>query len=125
MSLKSFLLILVSAATATTSMALFKKVLQGSYGWKGSFWQFLQDTLALLGKPLFLLACFLFVTSNLVWLIVLATQKLSMAYPIQIGLVFIMTGLVSAIVFSESISLRSYVGYLLLIVGVSLVSLGR
>lgn len=122
MSAKSFLLILVSAATATTSMALFRTILKDSYRWKGSLPEFLHDTLALFGKPVFLLACLVFVTSTVLWLIVLATQKLSLAYPVQIGLVVIFTGVVSAFVFSESISVRGYLGYLLLILGVFLVS---
>lgn len=122
MSANSFFLILTSAAAATTSMAVFRTVLHGNYAWEGSFPKFLQDTLGLFGKPLFLVACLVFATSTLLWLVVLATQKLSLAYPIQIGLVILMTGLVSTLLFSESISPRGYLGYFLIIAGVFLVS---
>lgn len=122
MGTKSFLLVFITAATATASMALFRSVLFGNYAWKGSLSQFLQDTLALFGKPLFLVAGFSFAVSVLLWMAVLATQKLSIAYPMQIGLVLIMTGLVSSLLFAESISLRGYLGYTFLITGVFLVS---
>lgn len=122
MSAKSFLLVLASAATATTSMVLFRKVLYGVYGWKGSLSQFFKDTLALFEKPLFLLACCVCATSILLWLVVVATQKLSIAYPLQIGLVIILTGFFSVTIFSETISIRGYIGYLLLIAGTILVS---
>tara|TARA_R110002096_G_scaffold15071_7_gene53180 strand:- start:750 stop:1064 length:315 start_codon:yes stop_codon:yes gene_type:complete len=103
-------------------MALFRHVLHGSFGWKGSAIQLIKDSFALLAKPMFLLGLVVFASSTFLWLFVLATQKLSLAYPVQIGLVLVFTGLVSMLVFSETISPQGYVGYALLIIGVFLVT---
>jgi multidrug transporter EmrE-like cation transporter len=115
------LLFICSALAATLSMALFRQVLHGRIIWRGDFLLLVRDTLALLGQPLFLLAVAAFGIATALWLVVLATQKFSVAYPVQIGMVTILTGLVSALVFRENIPVQGYIGYGLLLAGVVLI----
>ena len=119
--MSSALLLLLSSTTACVSMALFRYVLHGRLSWTGSLTKFIRDTGMLCSQPLFLAALLAFATSTTLWLIVLATQKLSMAYPVQIGLVTLFTGIISVVVFKEIVPLRGYIGYVFLLVGVVLI----
>jgi multidrug transporter EmrE-like cation transporter len=119
--LSSIILLLASSSTACLSMALFRHVLHGRIAWRGSLPLLVKETFALLAEPLFLLGLLAFATGTALWLVVLATQKLSVAFPVQIGLVTLFTGLISVLVFQEVIPLRGYVGYAMLLGGVMLI----
>ena len=102
-------------------MSIFRHVLSGNIAWTGDLLLLIKDVFALLLQPLFLLGLLAFVVANTLWLIVLATQKLSVAYPVQIGLVTIFTGIISVLIFRETLPPRAYAGYGLLLVGVLLI----
>jgi multidrug transporter EmrE-like cation transporter len=102
-------------------MVLFRQVLHGRIQWQGSLAVLLKDTLALFAEPLFVLALVVFIAANVLWLVVLATQKLSVAYPVQIGLVTLFSALVALFVFKESIPPRAMVGYTMLLGGIVLI----
>jgi multidrug transporter EmrE-like cation transporter len=121
MPYKSILLLLASAVSAAASAAVFRHALKGNFSWKGSFGALFQDTLGLFLNPTFLLGITVFTVANLLWLLVLGSQKLSIAYPVQIGLVLVLNSLISAAVFQESLSTQGYLGVLLVILGVILI----
>jgi multidrug transporter EmrE-like cation transporter len=121
MTYKSILLLLASSITAVASATVFRLALKGTFHWKGSAGVLFLDTLRLLANPGFLLGIAIFVLANLLWLLVLGSQKLSVAYPVQIGLVLILSSLISAVVFREFLSFQGYVGVLLVILGVILI----
>jgi multidrug transporter EmrE-like cation transporter len=102
-------------------MALFRHVLSGRITWQGSVSLLVKNTFALLAQPLFLLGFLVLSVSILLWLVVLATQKLSVAYPVQIGLVTLFSALVALFVFKEAIPPRAMVGYGMLLAGVVLI----
>ncbi len=103
-------------------MAVFRHVLQGRLQWEGSIGGLLRQVFRLFADPLFYVGLGLFGFSTLLWLLILASQKLSLAYPIQIGLVIVLSGLVAGVVFREQITISGYVGYALVIAGVFMVS---
>ena len=121
MSFPSVSLLLASAFSACVSTALFSVVLKGSFGWHGSLGRFLKDAGALFLKPLFLLAVGVFLLANALWLLVLASQKLSVAYPVQIGLVIVSNAVLAAVLFHEPITLKSGLGIALIVAGAWLV----
>ncbi len=121
MSLKSVLLLLLSASTAAMSTAIMRFALRDSYQFKGSVLQFCQDSLRLLERPAFLIGMLMFIAANLLWLLVLGSQKLSVAYPVQIGLVVVFNALISSLCFSEKLAMQGYVGLVLIVVGVALI----
>ena len=117
----SILLLLASSSSACLSMALFRHVLHGRLAWRGSLPTLVSDLLPLLREPLFLLACLAFATGTVLWLIVLATQKLSVAYPVQIGLVTLFSAIIAVSVFKEIIPPRGYLCYAMLLGGIVLI----
>jgi multidrug transporter EmrE-like cation transporter len=121
MSLKSILLLLLSASTAAMSTAILRFALRDSYRFKGSVLQFCQDSLRLLERPAFLMGLLMFMVANVLWLLVLGSQKLSVAYPVQIGLVVVFNALISSLFFSEKLAVQGYVGLALIVVGVALI----
>jgi multidrug transporter EmrE-like cation transporter len=121
MSPKSALLLLLSASTAATSTAILRVALRDSYSFKGSVILFCQDSLRLLGRPVFLLGLVTFVAANMLWLLVLSSQKLSVAYPVQIGLVVLLNALISSVFFSERLTVQGYLGLVLIVLGVALI----
>jgi multidrug transporter EmrE-like cation transporter len=102
-------------------MSIFRHVLSGNIAWRGDILMLIRDLLALLLQPMFLLGILAFTVATTLWLVVLATQKLSVAYPVQIGLVTIFSGAISVIVFREVLPPRALFGYLMLLGGVVLI----
>jgi multidrug transporter EmrE-like cation transporter len=94
------------------------------FTWKGSFVGLGKDLLQLLSSPLIWVGILLFVAANVLWLMILATQKLGIAYPLQIALVFLFSTLSSLLVFGEKFSLVSVAGLALVVCGVVLITKG-
>jgi len=66
----------------------------------------------------------LFVAPNVLWLIILVTQKLEIVYPLQIALVFLFSTLASILVFGEKLSPVSVAGLALAVCGAILITSG-
>jgi multidrug transporter EmrE-like cation transporter len=120
--LKSILINISCAALAVLANALLKQSLQGRLSWKGSVPTLLWDSLTMLQYPLVWLGAAAFIAANLLWLFILATQRMSVAYPLQLSLVILISFLVSISFFSESISVRSCAGLAFLLVGITLIA---
>jgi len=90
--------------------------------WKGSFIGFGKELLHLLSFPMIWYGMLLFVGANILWLVILATQKLGIAYPLQIALVFLFSTLTSIIVFGEEFNFVSVAGLLLVFCGIVLIT---
>lgn len=119
--MNSTALFLSCSILACVSMSIFRHVLSGKLRWNGDFSLFVKDVLLLFTQPLFLLGIVAFAIATTLWLVVLATQKLSVAYPVQIGLVTFFSGLISVVVFREALPPRAFVGYAMLLGGVVLI----
>ncbi len=119
---KSVLLIVSSASTSAISTALFRTALKGRFEWKGSIPLLVTDLFAMLKQPLFLLGIADFALANTLWLLVLASQPLATAYPVQIGLVILINTLISVVLFSERVNSYGIAGMLLVVAGIVLIS---
>jgi len=120
---KLILLSLASATASATTAAIFRFALKDRFVWKGSLFQLLNDAIFLLSNPLFIAGLAMFIFANVLWLLVLGSQKLSIAFSLQVGLVLIINSIFSAIFFGEYLSGFGYFGLLLIIAGVILVNL--
>jgi len=121
MTAKSILLLLSSAGAAAISTAIFRAALKDRFMWKGSVPVLIRDVFGLLSNIGFLTGLFVFILANVLWLLVLGSQKLSVAYPVQIGLVVVLNALISAWFFAESMAAQGYAGLALIIMGVFLI----
>lgn len=119
---KAFFFIFLSSIGAVTSNVLLRKTLGGrslaSGGLSELFWNFL----GLFREPLIWMASVAFGFAFVFWILALSSMKISIAYPVQTALVFVFTGIASYIVFQEPLSLKMMIGYLLIIGGITLVS---
>ena len=111
---------LMVGANSFLKMALADK----GFTWKGSLVGLGKDLLQLLSFPLSWGGILLFVGANVLWLMILATQKLGIAYPLQIALVFLFSTLASLLVFGEKLSSVSVAGLALVVCGVVLITKG-
>jgi multidrug transporter EmrE-like cation transporter len=75
----------------------------------------------LLSNVGFLAGLAVFILANVLWLLVLGSQKLSVAYPVQIGLVVLFNAVISAWFFAESMSVQGYAGLAFIVLGVFLI----
>lgn len=80
------------------------------------------DLIGLLGDAKFLIALGVFVLANVLWLLVLGSQKLSLAYPIQLGLVLAINSVLSVVVFREDVTPTAWLGITLVALGVVLIT---
>ena len=111
---------LVVGANSILKMALVNK----GFSWRGSFVGLGRDLLHLLSFPLIWVGTLLFIAANVLWLMILATQKLGIAYPLQIALVFLFSTMSSILLFGEKPTAISVAGLVLIVSGVLLISKG-
>jgi multidrug transporter EmrE-like cation transporter len=111
---------LVVGANSILKMALVNK----GFSWRGSFVGLGRDLLHLLSFPLIWVGILLFIAANVLWLMILATQKLGIAYPLQIALVFLFSTVSAILLFGEKPTAISFTGLVLVVSGVVLISKG-
>ncbi|MFN9605803.1 MAG: hypothetical protein ACK6A7_20535 [Planctomycetota bacterium] len=115
-------LVLGSSIAAAASNCLLRIALKDRLVWKGDFGTLIVDLVGLCRNPVFFFGMIFFVVSNALWLMVLGSQKLSIAYPVQLGLVLTFNAMVSVFVFHESLSVAAWFGVVLISFGVFLIS---
>lgn len=120
MKTSQIVLMLSSSLVSAASTAVLRVALKDRFGWKGSVVGLLKDTLQLLTEPIFVLAIAIFVLANVLWMLVLGSTKVAVAYPVQVGLVLCWNAVIAYFVLSESLSMTGLIGLLLVIVGVVL-----
>jgi len=112
---------LVVGSNSILKMALVNK----GFGWQGSLVGLGKNLLHLFSFPLIWGGILLFVAANVLWLMILATQKLGVAYPLQIALVFLFSTMSYTLLFGEKPTAISFTGFVLLVSGVVLISKGQ
>ena len=103
------------------SNTLLKRVLTDSgIIWEGKIFNLLHQFILLLKKPLMWYAITAFISSNLLWVFILSSQKMNIAYPLQITLVFALTTIVSLYIFEEKLNHSGIIGLVSIIIGIIL-----
>ena len=120
--LRGFLVNVACAALATASSSLLKHCVQGLIQLGGSAFSILNQIVSLFQSPAMWLALCAMVGNNILWLYILSQQPMSVALPIQVSLVFLLTTLVSVMVFSERLTASGLLGIVFVVTGVILVS---
>jgi multidrug transporter EmrE-like cation transporter len=120
--LRGFLVNVACAALATASSSLVKHCVQGRIQFEGSAFSKLNQIVSLFQSPVMWLALCAMVGNNILWLYILSQQPMSVAFPIQVSLVFLLTTVVSVTVFSEQLTAYGLLGIAFIVTGVILVS---
>lgn len=111
----TYLLILLSALLLVSGQILWKWSVAGVTHWH------LTTMLSVITSYTFLAGAFLYVIATVVWMIVLSRLPLSMAYPFQ-SISYIFGMVASFYIFKETISPIQWLGALVIISGVILIS---
>jgi multidrug transporter EmrE-like cation transporter len=122
--MKALLPNFLCAALAVASNGLLAHTLKGRISWRGSLITLLWDVFELLRSPLVWVGAMAFIACQLLWLFILSSQRMSVAYPLMISLVFLFSTLISIFIFSERLSLPGCIGLAFVVSGVILVSRG-
>ena len=73
-------------------------------------------------SPLFYLSIILYALASLLWIYLLSFRPLSYFYPLAVSLSLVSTVFIGIFYFKESLSFRSLLGLLLIIIGISMCS---
>lgn len=78
----------------------------------------------LLAQPIFIIGFICYFAAALIWFRVIASEPLSVAYPILVSITFILVSYAATIYLQEPMTLRSLGGILLVSAGITLISWG-
>lgn len=79
----------------------------------------------LFAQPLFSAGFVLYFLASVVWFRVVATEPLSLAYPLLVSLTFTLVSGGAILLFGEPLSLRKAVGLAVILAGIAIVSLEK
>ena len=114
-------IIFFCAILMVLSNTLLKRVLTDSgIIWEGKIFNWLHQFILLLKKPLMWYAITAYISANLLWVFILSSQKMNIAYPLQITLVFALTTIVSLYIFEEKLNHSGIIGLVSIIIGIIL-----
>lgn len=119
---------LVMVFTAALLMSAASLLLRSSIDSIGGFAltpsSLVQDILALLMRPAFLLGVLFYGGGTLLWMRVMATEPLSIGYPILLGLAFIILTVGTAFFFDERMTITKLFGMAVIVGGVLITTNG-
>ena len=126
MSTIGFVLVLFTACLTMAANLMLRAGIGAAGGFTlGSVTQILRGLVALFMQPLFALGFVIYFLASVVWFRVVATEALSVAYPILVSLTFVLVTAGAAFLFSEPVSLRKLVGLAVIAAGIAIVSLEK
>ena len=120
MNLAAFSLVLLTAILMAVANLLIKSGLTDADGFALSW----STALRLLRQPAFVSGFLLTGVGALLWIRILATQKLSTSYPLFVSLTYTLITLGAAYFLHEKISIQKIVGLVVIVAGITAVARG-
>jgi small multidrug resistance pump len=120
LSLTGFLLLLLTAVFGAVANLLVKR----GVSLAGGFTPSLSALLQLLRQPALVGGLLLTGIAGLLWLRILATQKLSTCYPLFVSLTYALITIGSFYFLHERISIQKLVGLVVIVVGITTIARG-
>lgn len=115
---------LACAISVIISNCLFKySIEKNNFFWKGNIVSLMEDLIRLFLLPSMWVGLSFFILSNVLWIIIVSSQKMGLAYPLHIGLCFIFIFLSSFFIFKEYFSFIHFIGISLIFSGIIIISL--
>jgi multidrug transporter EmrE-like cation transporter len=126
MSPTGLLLVIVTAALTMFATLLLRAGIDAAGGFSlGSLATTVASLLKLFIEPKFLVGFVLYFMASLLWFRVVATEPLSIAYPLLVSCTFSLVTAGAVVVFSEPLSARQILGLLVILAGIALISVQR
>jgi multidrug transporter EmrE-like cation transporter len=120
MTTKSLFLFIASAGTSAAATAAFRVALRERRIWRENVMDLIASLASLALQPMFVFGFVNFIAANVLWMVVLATQPLSVAYPMQISLIILFNAVISVACFSERMTPVGMIGLGCVLLGVVL-----
>ena len=123
MSVSGLLLILVTAALTMGANLMMRGGIDsgGGFAPQTAFGVVL-EFVKLLAQPLFVSGFIMYFLASLVWLRVVASEPLSVAYPVLVSLTFTLVTGGAVLLFHEALSARKVVGLIVILAGILVIS---
>ena len=118
MNTKYIILSLICALSAISSNSIFKHIFDNKISFPMGISQFLELLLNSSRNPFFWIGILVFLSGNLLWIFILSNNNMSIVFPFQIALVFILSTLSGFIFFNEQLKLQSTFGIVLIFIGI-------
>ena len=126
MSSTGFVLVLVTAAMTMAANLMLRAGIDAAGGFApGGAFDLLSAVLKLFLQPLFTIGFALYFIASVVWFRVVATEPLSVAYPILVSLTFTLVSAGAVLFFKESVSLQKVVGLAAILAGIAIISFDK
>jgi multidrug transporter EmrE-like cation transporter len=123
MSITGLLLIAIAAAITMAGNVLMRMGIEKAGGFAPDSALAVATGFAkLLLQPLFTAGFFLYFLAGLVWFRVIASEPLSIAYPVLVSVTFLLVSCGAVILFGEPMTARKAAGFFLIISGIVLVT---
>jgi multidrug transporter EmrE-like cation transporter len=126
MSPTGLLLVIVTAALTMVANLLLRAGIDAAGGFSlGSLATTAASLLKLFMEPKFLVGFVLYFMASVVWFRVVATEPLSVAYPLLVSCTFTLVTAGAMVVFSERLSVRQVLGLVVILAGIALISVQK
>lgn len=123
MSLTGFLLVLLAAVMTMGANLMLRAGIEAAGGFAvAGFLELVTSLVKLFLQPLFTIGFVIYFLGAVVWFRVIATEPLSLAYPILVSLTFTLVTAGAVLLFHEPISVRKVLGLVVILAGIVLVS---
>jgi multidrug transporter EmrE-like cation transporter len=122
MTIRGLSFLLVSALLTVAANLMITAGVHKAGGFPVQIKLLLSAVTKLIAQPVFDCGIILYAVSSLLWFHVIATEPLSVAYPLLISLTFIFVTLGAIVIFSETLTLPKVVGILLILIGIIVLS---
>lgn len=125
MSITGILLVLLAAGLTMAANLLLRAGIDAAGGFAADgAMEALRALAHLFLQPRFTVGFMTYALASVVWFRVVATEPLSVAYPILVSLTFLLVTAGAVAFFGEALSVRKALGLLVILGGIMIVSLG-
>jgi len=126
MSATGLVLVLVTAVLTMAANLLLRVGIVAAGGFSfGGLAETVRGLVALFMEPRFLLGFVLYFAAAVVWFRVVATERLSVAYPLLVSCTFTLVTAGAAVALGESLTRRQVLGLVVILAGIALISIEK
>lgn len=123
MSSLGFVLVLLTAVMTMCANLMLRAGIDAAGGFSsGGAFELLMTVLKLFLQPLFSIGFVAYFLASVVWFRVVATEPLSVAYPILVSLTFTLVTVGAVVFFHESLSVQKVLGLVAILAGIAIIS---
>jgi multidrug transporter EmrE-like cation transporter len=124
MTTRGLVFVVIAACMMASASLMLRAGIQRAGGFGSSGGQILNDIWNLARQPIFDLGVILYGLGTLVWMRVIASEPLSLGYPMLTSIAFVVITGGAALFFHEALSVIKVVGMVIILVGIFVLANG-